>query len=318
MIESELRRFRAIASPGPFDYEWCHHERGQDPGANLHVVFGCLVHGNEHGTLPAAVQLVEELRTGKASSAASVTVLLGNVDAARADRRFLEEDFNRVFTFDRLAASAERRLAERVRPILDSATLFLDLHQTQTPTHHAFWTFPWEPELGAWARALDVTPFALTRPAGQAFSSGTCCLDEYVRRRTGVGITVELGYRGQDETQARVAHAAMRRALELTNELALGSSTIFQLAERQRPLRRFQTVQIVGAKSAADRLRPGLENWTAVTQGEVLSASGAPEIKASQAGYVLFPKYPAADEPPPPELFRLACETDEGLSESAK
>jgi hypothetical protein len=46
-------------------------------------------------------------------------------------------------------------------------------------------------------------------------------------------------------------------------------------------------------------------NFTEVRKGEILSASGAPEIRASADGLILFPKYPAQGEPPPPELFRL-------------
>ena len=307
MIESALQRFRELASPGPYRYQWCHHHAGKN-SAVPHIEFGCLIHGNEHGTLPAAVRLVEALTSGRLASDSAVTVLLGNVAAARADRRFLEEDFNRVFTFDRPAKSAERRLAELVRPILDDASVFLDLHQTQTPTARPFWTFPWEPTLAAWARALRVAPFALTRPAGQVFSKGTCCLDEYVRNRGRVGITVELGYRGPDDAQVRLAEQAMTRAVLLANELAQGAVNVLELAEREPPLCTFETAHVVAAPSALHRLRPGLENWTPVRAGELLSADGAPELRAPQEGYVLFPKYPRASEPPPPELYRLARE----------
>lgn len=306
VIRELLDRFRALATPSPFGYEWAYHHSGNSRHAQ-HVVIGCIIHGNESGTLPAACELAEALRGGQVSSGGPVTILLGNVAAALADKRFLEEDFNRVFTFDRPAVSLERRLAERVRPILDAADVFLDLHQTQTPTEQPFWTFPWSTELGHWARALQAAPVALTRAAGQAFSVGTCCLDEYVRSRGRVGITVEVGFRGQDPSQSASAMATMRRLLHVVDRVATGEG-IGAIAEAAPTVRYYTTAHVVPALTKDHRLRPGIQNWTAVVEGELLSPPGGPELRAPESGFVLFPKYPGPTDPPPPELYRLARE----------
>jgi succinylglutamate desuccinylase len=306
VIQQLLERFRALATPGPFGYEWAYHHAGNSRHSQ-HVVIGCVVHGNESGTLPAACELAEALRDGKVTSDGPVTILLGNVDAALVDKRFLEEDFNRVFTFDRPAVSLERRLAERVRPILDSADVFLDIHQTQTPTERPFWTFPWSPDLGHWARALQAAPVALTRAAGQAFSQGTCCLDEYVRNRKRLGITVEIGFRGQDSAQAANASATMRRLIHLVDRVAQGETIKF-IGEAAPAVKYYTTAHVVPALTKDHRLRPGLHNWTHVSSGEVLSAANSPELLAPESGFVLFPKYPGPTDPPPPELYRLARE----------
>jgi succinylglutamate desuccinylase len=306
VIRHLLDRFRALAIPGPFGYEWAYHHSGSSRHSQ-HVVIGCVIHGNESGTLPAACELAEALRDGRVVSGGPVTILLGNIEAALADKRFLEEDFNRVFTFDRPAVSLERKLAERVRPILDAADVFLDLHQTQTPTERPFWTFPWSPELGHWARALQAAPVALTRAAGQAFSQGTCCLDEYVRNRSRLGITVEVGFRGQDAAQAANALATMKRLIDIVDRIATGE-TIESIAEAAPAVTYYATAHVVPALTRAHQLRPGLHNWTHVSSGEVLSAPESPELLAPETGFVLFPKYPAPADPPPPELYRLARE----------
>ncbi|HSC86679.1 MAG TPA: succinylglutamate desuccinylase/aspartoacylase family protein, partial [Polyangiaceae bacterium] len=194
-----LERFQAIARPGSLGVPYSHHAPGSGRHTQ-HVVLGFAIHGNEHGTLPALLRLTEELNDGSLSPGGPVTLLLGNPEAVLADERFLEEDFNRVFTFDRPAQSLERRRAEQVRPLLDRADWFLDFHQTQTPTERAFWTFPWDRRLALLARALAPASVGLTRKPGQAFSAGMCCLDEYVRNRGCVGTTVELGLRGRDPT----------------------------------------------------------------------------------------------------------------------
>lgn len=305
MVEDLLQAFLAQRDTGPFAYAYCHHHQGR--GAHdFHTVIGCITHGNEHGTLPAALRLLSELASGEVAPLGPVTLLLGNPEAARADQRFLEEDFNRVFTFDRPAQSHERRRAEAVRPILDAADLFLDLHQTQTPTAKPFWTFPWDPEFGLWARAIGAAPVGLTRRAGQVFSAGTCCLDEYVRGRGKTGLTAEIGMRGQDTAQAERAYDAMRNLLATVDALRAEGASLESRASAMPPIEWYRTTHVVPAQTREHRLRPGLGNWTRVHAGETLSAPEAPMLTAPADGYVLFPKYPRPSDPPPPELYRLA------------
>jgi succinylglutamate desuccinylase len=303
-VSSLLDAFLSVSEQGPFAFSGCDHFAGRG-GHSRHAVLGFIIHGNEHGSLPAALELQRELR--RAPPAGPVTLLLGNVEAARADRRFLDEDFNRVFTFDRPATSRERRRAEQVRPLLDAADVFLDFHQTQTPTRSGFYTFPWEQELGLWARALGAAPRGLTRRAGAAFSPGTRCLDEYVRDRGKVGLTVELGFRGQDEAQAAAALAASRRLLALLDEQAEGQASLHKQAERQPPIDWYTTVAVLESRGAERRLRPGLENWTPVRAGELLSAPDSEPLVSPVDGALLFPKYAPPGEALPPELVRVAA-----------
>ncbi len=305
LTTQQLDQFQASCDPGPFAYPYCHHQRG-DGRHGFHLVIGCLTHGNENGTLPAALRCLEALKQGRLQPGGPVTLLLGNTRAARENRRFIEEDFNRVFTFDRPAHSLERRLAETVRPILDAADFFLDLHQTQTPTLKPFWTFAWDNRHAQWARALEAAPVGLTRPAGQQFSTGTCCLDEYVRSRGRVGLTVELGHRGLDAKQAEHALRIMQRAVQVVDLVGPHPQSLQEVAQASSPIDWYQTTHVVAAESTQYRLRPGLINWLEVQAGETLSAPGCPEIVSPTRGRVLFPKYPAPSEPPPPELFRLA------------
>jgi succinylglutamate desuccinylase len=302
-VIGQLEEFLERAAPGPFLYEACHYFEGVNPDAP-HVVFGFCIHGNEHGSLPALLQLQRELAVSERE--VSVTLLLGNVDALRRDVRFVEEDFNRVFTFDRPAESLERRRAERVRPILDRTDFFLDFHQTQTKTKEPFYTFPWFIELGDWARALGLARVGLTRPPTEAFSPGLCCLDEYVRARGQVGLTIELGTRGQDPAQAALALTGARRTLRAFDEILSGRSTLTSLAAEADEIDWYESAHVIRSRGNEIRLRPGLENWTLVSQGETLSEVGSPLVTSPFAAAALFPKYPGRAEAAPPELLRLA------------
>lgn len=309
MISAQLELFKSRTesaggrSWGSLPFSFHHPGTGRH---ERHVVLGFLIHGNEHGTLPAALRLQEELQERRLEPGGPVTLLIGNPEAARKDERFLEEDFNRVFTFDRPATSLERRRAEAVRPLLDSAHFFLDFHQTQTPTYSPFWTFPWNEELALWARALAIAPVGLTRKAGQAFSPGLCCLDEYVRNRGQLGLTVEVGFRGADPVQAELAYQGARRLLQLIDALQSGETSLENAALAQAELSWFSTTHTIRTTSPELRLRPGLQNFSPIQQGERLSADGSPELHAPASGVALFPKYPAPGQAPPPELLHLA------------
>ena len=314
-IEHWLESFRAAADPGPYAVSYSHYfppSRSKGMGAQLtyHVIIGAVTHGNECGTLPAVLRLQRELSEGTIELPFAVTLLVGNPEAARRNVRFVEEDLNRVMTFDRPAETLERRRAEEVRLLLDNADFFLDLHQTQTPTQSAFWTLPWEGNLGLWARALGGAEVGLTRSGGATFSPGMCCLDEYVRAQGGVGITLEVGEKGEDDEQAERAYRVMRRTLSCHERLRSGDH-LEVLAAEMPTLTWFETKEVVAAESDQHRLRPGISNFTRVRRGQLLSPEGAPEIRATLDGCILFPKYPRPGDPPPPQLFRLAVEVDD-------
>jgi succinylglutamate desuccinylase len=305
-VLADLEVFLSRAATGPFHYEACHHFHGAE--ALPHVVLGFVVHGNEVGSLRAAVELQSDLLAHP--PAGPVTLLLGNLDAVAQGVRYLEEDFNRVFAFDAPAKSLERRRAERVRPILDQADYFLDFHQTGTPTESAFWTMPWTTELGLLARAIAAAPRGVTRKKTQAFSPGLVCLDEYVRARGKLGITVELGVRGLSPVQSANCFQAAKRLIDAAEQLGTGR-TLAELAELQPAVSWLETVHVVSSEGGKRRLRPGLSNFTPVHAGEELGAQGFPSVSCPTDGFALFPTYVEHAEQAPPELVRIAREVSD-------
>jgi len=305
-----LASFERVCPPSPFGIPY-HAQFAGSGRRKEHLLIGFITHGNERGTLPAAVRLAKELASGAIKPAGPVSLLLGNVAACERDVRFVEEDFNRVFTFDRPADSLERRRAEEVRPLLDDVDFFLDIHQTQTPTESSFWTFPWIDDLGKWARVIGAAPLGLTRKNQGAFSVGRCCLDEYVRARGKLGLTAEMGEKGWDETQAEETYQSCARLISAYDAVMTGASDLDSLACESNEIEWFETRDVVPAESSDHRLREGVGNWQSVREGELLSPPGGPEIRAKESGRILFPKYAKPGDPPPPELFRLGVAIDD-------
>lgn len=304
-VPALLETFQALArGPLPFVH---HHDGGEHA---FHVVLGVCTHGDEVGPLPAAVHLLERLLLGEVRYDGPLSIVVGNPEAVRAGRRFLDSDLNRVFVAQP-PSDREGRRARQLKPLLDEADFFLDLHQTGTPTASAFWTLPYCDRDDVWVRALQAAPVWMTRPSGQVFSPGTCCADEYVRHGGTPALTLELSQRGlSDETQA-AAETVMARVLLLADAHGHGHEPVWQAAEGHE-VTYLVTAHREPFGSPLRCLRPGLENLQEVAEGEELHAPGTPEIVVPMDGLLVFPKYPARDlagralDPMPGEIFRIA------------
>jgi len=306
-LSSLLGRFEEIADPSPFEYRWCHsHDGGAHP---FHVVFGSIVHGNEFGSLPAVVRLIEALRSGEIRPKVRVSVFLGNPEAAMQNRRYLEADLNRVF-LDTAHRQHEHLRAQEIMPILDTADVFIDFHQTILQTEQPFYIFPWNAGGWHWARAMQSARVWVTRDPRKQFSAGTRCTDEYVCRRGKPGLTVELSQKGFHPQAEQLCFEGMVQTIRAAEAISHGEESIDTLAGRKPELSFFQTTHLEPFATPDHALKPGLINFQAVTAGEQLGASGRPQLEVPDNGMLLFPKYPKRDQgqavaPLPGEIYRL-------------
>ena len=123
---------------GNREVEFIHSFEGPEPGP--HVMVSAVVHGNE---ICGAIALDRLLSDGLRPRAGRLTFAFANVEAylrldmARPDAfRFVDEDFNRVWSEEALDSardSVELRRARQIRPVVDSVDLLLDLHSMQHP-----------------------------------------------------------------------------------------------------------------------------------------------------------------------------------------
>lgn len=117
---------------------YVHERQGSAPGPDVLVT--ALVHGNEYS---GAIAIAELLASGWQPTCGRVTFAFCNVaafdrfDPAQPDAaRFVEEDFNRVWSVARLDSieqSTELKRARELRPLVDRATHLLDLHSMHEP-----------------------------------------------------------------------------------------------------------------------------------------------------------------------------------------
>ena len=106
-----------------------------------HVMISSVVHGNE---LCGAIAVDQMLQNNVRPLKGKLSLAFMNVDAYLSfdpdnpsASRYLDEDFNRLWTKEVLEGnrnSIELQRARKVRPILDTVDLLLDIHSMQTAT----------------------------------------------------------------------------------------------------------------------------------------------------------------------------------------
>lgn len=281
-----------------------------------------IIHGNEVGSLPTLLKLIEDLESNSASFGAKINITLGNPEASTANRRFIDADLNRLFLPNQPVehqATHEGTRAKAMMPILDECDLILDLHQTMLASAMPFYIFPNSPLSIAIAEAIggtnayiDATPTD-DDPKYQ-------CADEYVWRQGKPALTLELGEIGFHEPATVASATAVYNLIALFEQLRevklLNNTEPAALLQsiqshKKQSLSYYQTVHREPYASTDMQLKPGLINFHEVQKGERLSDVGTPDIIAPCSGRLLFPKYPRRDssgsicETLPKEIFRI-------------
>ena len=281
-----------------------------------------IVHGNEVGSLPTLVHLIEDLESQNTYFGGQINISLGNLEAARLNRRFIDADLNRLFLRPQPKehqSTHEGKRARELMPLLEQCDVVLDLHQTMLPSAIPFYIFPDTPQAIAIAEAIggttayiDATPTNDT-PTYQ-------CADEFVWRQGKPALTLELGEAGFHTPADRASSTAVRNLITLFERLRIQHLLISRHSEdllstiqgsRRESLSWYTTVHREPYASQELQLRPNLINFHPVTKGERLTVEGTPALFAAYDGRLLFPKYPKRDdqgnicETLPKEIYRI-------------
>lgn len=283
-------------------------------GHDGHIVFGSVVHGNEVGSLPEVLACIKNLAAGKISYRGKVSFFLGNIEAAKKNVRFVESDLNRAFGPNFSGSpTLERKRALELTPLLDSADVFIDFHQTTQKCLKPFYVFAMHPESYYWARAVGMARTFITRKAGKSFSALGMCSDEYMRSQDKPGLTIELGQQGYSTLADSITHHILQRGLRYMDKMYLSGVPLKKLAHKNEDFEFLTITHREPFLHPKARLHEGFYNFSAVKKGtEVGLTENMKPIVVPQDGFLLFPKYPvraadgAAEPPLAGELYVLA------------
>ena len=249
-----------------------------DP-ARPSVLVSVGVHGDETGPIEMVAYLVEALSRTPQALAVDLMLCVGNIDAIRLGKRFVDADLNRMFRLERgsLAGTFE---AGRADVLIDVTRAFfagsgprrwhLDLHTAIRPSHYPM--FAIVPELIedraretliAWMGEAGIQAIIMNPASAGTYSYFT---SEHLGA---AGTTVELGRVGtlgqNDLSQFADASAALERLLR------------GQPAQAARAAPHvFATARSIMKLSDAFSMRVGRETWnfTPMKKGEVIALDG--------------------------------------------
>ncbi|WP_161597548.1 succinylglutamate desuccinylase/aspartoacylase domain-containing protein [Fluviispira multicolorata] len=284
-----------------------------------HIIFACLIHGNETGTLPAILKCIKKLMNKEIHFGGKVSFLLGNIEAAKKGVRYLESDLNRCFGNNYVGKETqERKRALEIMPILKTADVFIDFHQTIMPSLKPFYIFEMNRESYFWARATGGATTLVTRKKGAQFSSAGMCSDEYVRSFQKVGLTLELGEQGFSHEAESLAFEVMKRALKYMDQIYLNNFSIEKLCKKNNDFEFLSITYREPFESPKKRLNEGFCNFHKISKNMVVGSDQLQNpLESPKEGYILFPKYPLrnqdgeAELPLPGEIYVLATPTTE-------
>ena len=259
-----------------------------------------IVHGNEICGVRVLNGFLRQLIDFPWQLSVSVAFVLGNPKAALLGKRFVDYDLNRSFDAKNQSFWETRRAKELSDKVLDRTAFLLDIHQTAEPAESPFFIFPYRPASLEFARHCAVGLPIITHWGG-AFSKEGLCTDEYTNQKGGTGITIELGQNGFNHFKESVGMRACLGALIYSQNIAKEKPNLVPFVEPEV----YTWGEVLPWPKHDAALDEGWYNFREVEKGQRLGEVGGELLIANSSGYMMFPKYPLADQPKPSEICRI-------------
>lgn len=251
--------------------------------------FMALVHGNEILGLPILNHTLENLLAGKLKTRSELYFALGNVQAAHADKRFLEKDLNRCFNENSEQTLENRRALVLEKNFLDKIDYLLDIHQTVQKSDTAFFIFQYSsPNCFSHISLMNTNTPTILQFENIGDQKGLSS-DEYVRLRKRFGTTLELAQIGLNQTYFDVGYKACEKLI-----LNLAQIENFKNNHKTYTAKLNFKIFEISNRIVADKdnsiLNNNLKNFSFVEKGQPIGQSERSEIMAPESGLLLFPK----------------------------
>lgn len=263
-------------------------------GKKVDITFGAIVHGNEQAGIAVLNNILKQLSDILLIDKIICGFYLGNIEAYKKQKRFIQQDLNRSFNSPH-SNNLELKRAKHIQALLSQTKYFIDFHQTTLQSTTPFFIFPYKKESLLFARNLD--PFIpVVTHWDTPYSSDGCCSDEYVNLNHGVGITVELGQAGFDYYQIALGTQLAINALRFTKAI-LEQKKIKSNLNSNLYTNIFKVYEVIKEPfKNSIKLKDGFYNFYKIKKGELIGTTKKNKlIKSKINGYILFPKYKSKD-----------------------
>lgn len=237
--------------------------------------FIAATHGDEVVGIDVFSRFVESLILGEYNLNKTIYFIIGNKSAYIANKRYIQNDLNRLYGIESPNTMEEKR-AQEIRKILDICSYSLDLHQTIEPTKHPFLLFPYSPATYHWARALAPDMAIITTPKPSVATTST----SYMAVNNKIGLTIELGDKGFDSEQIALGFSLIK--------LAVSCEAAPQTNPNQKDDNLYTILTKVKNHHDTVFFHPSLYNFKYITKGESLGKINDKELFAEKTGYIIL------------------------------
>jgi len=268
-------------------------------GPLLFVTAG--VHGNEPSGVKALQNVFRELEKAKPRINGTIIGISGNKHALNHNKRFIDEDLNRTWTEENIAAgtkdSHEKKEMFEIIDILEqypednfTKRYFLDCHTTSSPSL-PYVSVQVVNDNDDWAHKF---PTYIIRGFSDIITGD---IDHYFSRIGMTGFVFEAGQhtdRTSEENQEGVIWLALKNAcgLDLT-QISTYPECVNDFAEKNAPSQKtFEIIHRHGLKKNDEfKMEQGYENFQKIEKGELLAQQNGNEVKSEWDAYIFMPLY---------------------------
>ena len=264
--------------------------KGKTPGPS--VAMTGAVHGNEVCGTKALQRLAAELERGELALATGQLLLvpIANPEAYIQNRRFVEQNLNRVFKPHASPSAYEHHVANSLCAALEGCDVLIDFHSIHSkgepfvlrfnnlpPAEEALLAALGLPvQVEGWAEAYERSLPGIDM--GQDVHSHA-----YIRSQGGIAAGVECGQH-DDPAAVEVAYNAARRALV---HLGLVAGTLPPVA----PARRLRIDEVVFSKTGTESFSRSFAHGDPLQAGEVIGKeTNGSAVLAPRDCLILFPR----------------------------
>lgn len=264
-------------------------------GPNL-LVFGA-IHGDEVCGPKAIFHILDEFKNGqlKINRGTVTFVPVCNLDAYAANKRYIDDNMNRVFRHYANPVGREQIAVQSLLPLFVDKTHFLDVHSTPTPTPAFIFNDQETPESRAMAMILGtgyiVEGWAALYPPANPNENIPKEPDTlwYAKSQGVTGCLIECG----DHTQPEAVAVARRAILNTFNHLGMMDTGLI-IPQKPEILR--MTGMVRRPPSESFEFVDGVDNFAKMKKGQVVAhfkGANDNELRAPHDGYMLVP-FPGA------------------------
>ena len=282
----------------PIEYSLKLFPKGYDLNCAPHLTVGVGIHGNEQHSIHALNDILVEFESPLQDVKKPVLFVLGNPQAVKINKRYVECDLNRQFKERVDVSTYEGGRAKEILSVASGTRYLLDIHSTTAFLRRPYGIFPDRDDLVEFMVNLgtDISDIILVPVLSPEEGQ---CFDEYfyTTDKSCTPITIEVGHIGESKAATTRAKNAILGALYATGVLE------GECAKGQTPALWIDGQVVKQTKESEITLVPGLENFQPSSKGDILAYNKGSPIMSSCDGVIIFPTY---NDPKAKDLVRVA------------